>query len=411
MKILAISATFPYPPSRGGTQVRTFNLLKALSQRHEITLATQRSADVTEDEIEGLRQWVADLWVFARPPAVATGTWEKLKRFGRFAVEGTPPSVVSYQIPQMQAAIDRAIASRTFDALTCEHSANEIFVRPQWRQHLRTVVNIHSSVYGTCRQQVATGTAENPGRDRLYLPLLYRYERRYIQKFSQLVVTTEEDRQQLQEFSPDSRVEVIPNGVDLNLFPPRKIDPGGHHLIFVGAMDNIANIDAVCFLARSIFPAIRQRYPQATLALVGANPVAEVTQLGQLPGVTVTGRVPSMVEYLQQATVCVLSMRIGYGIKNKTLEAMAAGTPVVGSDRALEGLAVESPLRALRANTVEEYVEAISRLLENPQLRSQLSQNGRSFVESEYTWERAGRQYEEAVSIGRSPYSSNQPNS
>lgn len=397
MKILAISATFPYPPSRGGTQVRTFNLLKALSQHHEIALATQRSADVTEDEIEALRQWVADLWVFARPPTAAMGTREKLKRFGRFAVEGTPPSVLSYQIPQMQAAIDRAIASGTFDALTCEHSANEIFVRPQWRQQLQTVANIHSSVYGTCQQQVATGTAENPVRDRLYLPLLYRYERRYIQKFSTLVVTTEEDRQQLQELSPDSYIDVIPNGVDLNLFPPRNIDPGGHHLIFVGAMDNIANIDAVCFLARSIFPAIRQRYPQATLALVGANPVAEVAELGTLPGVTVTGRVPSMAEYLHQATVCVLSMRIGYGIKNKTLEAMAAGTPVVGSDRALEGLAVESPLRALRANTVEEYVEVISRLLENPELRSQLSQNGRLFVESEYTWERAGRRYEEAV--------------
>jgi polysaccharide biosynthesis protein PslH len=397
MKILMLSATFPYPPSRGGTQVRTFNLLQALSQRHEITLVTQRSADVTEEEIEGLRQCVAELKVFARPQTAGGGTWDKLKRFGRFAIAGTPPGVLSYQMPEMQEEIDRSISSGTFDALTCEHSANEIFVRPQWRHQLRAVVNIHSSVYGTCRQQVETGTAENPQRDRLYLPLLRRYERQYIRKFSTLVVTTEEDRHQLQELNPKSHIEVIPNGVDLNVFPLRNIDPGGHHLIFVGAMDNIANIDAVEFLARSIFPQIRQRYPDTTLALVGANPVSEVLELAKLPGVTVTGRVPSMANYLHQATVCVLSMRIGYGIKNKTLEAMASGVPVVGSDRALEGLAVDLPLRALRANTEAEYVVAISRLFEQPQWRSELSQNGRSFVESDYTWEQASRLYEQAI--------------
>lgn len=397
MKILMLSATFPYPPSRGGTQVRTFNLLKALSQHHQITLMTQRNHDVTETEIEELQQYVAQLKVFARPETVRMGTWDKVSRFGRFVWEGTPPSVLSYQIPQMQAEIDRSIASGTFQVLTCEHSANEIFVRPPWRQQVRTVVNIHSSVYGTCRQQLETGTAEHPSRDRFYLPLLRRYERRYIEKFAQLVVTTAEDRQQLQELNPRSEIEVIPNGVDLEVFPARNVDPGGHHLIFVGAMDNIANIDAVRFLARSIFPHIQQRYPQATLSLVGANPVSEVLQLATLPGVTVTGRVPVMADYLHWATVCVLSMRIGYGIKNKTLEAMAAGVPVVGSDRALEGLAVDSPLRALRANTVSEYVEAISYLFEHPERRSQLSQNGRSFVESDYTWERAGRHYERVI--------------
>lgn len=396
-----LSATFPYPPSRGGTQVRTFNLLKALSQRHDITLMTQRSQDVTEEEIEGLRQCVAQLKVFARPDTLNTRPWDKITRFGRFVWEGTPPSVFSYRSPQMQAQVDGAIASGTFQVLTCEHSANEIFVRPQWRHAVRTVVNIHSSVYGTCRQQLETGTAENPQRDRFYLPLLRRYERRYIQKFSQLVVTTPEDRQQLQQLNPKSQIEVIPNGVDLAVFPARNVDPGGQHLIFVGAMDNIANIDAVRFLARSIFPEIQQRYPHATLSLVGANPVSDVLELAKLPGVTVTGRVRSMAEYLHRATVCVLSMRIGYGIKNKTLEAMAAGVPVVGSDRALEGLAVDSPLRALRANTVAQYVEAISRLLEDAQWRSQLSQNGRSFVESDYTWERVGRHYERIVTHQR----------
>ncbi len=69
-----------------------------------------------------------------------------------------------------------------------------------------------------------------------------------------------------------------------------------------------------------------------------------------------------MVEYIHQSTICVVPLRTGFGIKNKTLEAMAAGVPVVGSDRGLEGLAIDVPLRALRANQPTEYISAISQL-------------------------------------------------
>jgi glycosyltransferase involved in cell wall biosynthesis len=107
------------------------------------------------------------------------------------------------------------------------------------------------------------------------------------------------------------------------------------------------------------------------------------------------------VDHLHKATICVVPLRTGYGIKNKTLEALAAGVPVVGSDRGLEGLAVDGadvPLRALRANEPTEYVYAIGRLFEDRQLRKQLSENGRSLIEKKYTWERAGKLYEQVLS-------------
>ena len=147
-------------------------------------------------------------------------------------------------------------------------------------------------------------------------------------------------------------------------------------------------------------PILQQKYPDTTLTVVGSKPAPEVLALAKRPGITVTGRVPSMAEYLHQATVCVVPMRAGFGIKNKTLEAMATGVPVVGSDRGLEGIEADStnvPLRALRANRVEEYVEAIARLFEDPQLREQLSTNARSLIEQQYTWESAGKSYEEAI--------------
>ncbi|HEY9627755.1 MAG TPA: glycosyltransferase family 4 protein [Coleofasciculaceae cyanobacterium] len=405
MNILMISATFPYPPTRGGTQVRTFNLLKHLQQHHAVTLLTLRSPDVSEEEVAALREQVSELAIFSRPPALnqSSGWGGKLERFGNFLIGGTPPSVLANYVPEAQSWIEQAIAANRFDAITCEHSVNEIYVRSQWKSRLPTVVNIHSSVYGTCKNQLETGTSEQVGRDRLNLPLLYRYEQKYCRKFSSIVVTTADDRQQMQVFHPHAAITVIPNGVDLEQFPCRTSDPGGQRLVFIGAMDNRPNIDAAQFLSLEVFPLVQQKYPDAELALVGARPVAAVLALGDRPGITVAGQVPSMVEPLHRATVCVVPMRTGFGIKNKTLEAMAAGIPVVGSDRGLEGLAVDAPLRALRANQVEEYVSAISRLFEDAALRNQLSRAGRSLIEQDYTWAQAGQHYE-AVIRNSKPY-------
>jgi glycosyltransferase involved in cell wall biosynthesis len=453
MKILMLSSTFPYPPSRGGTQVRTFNLLQYLSLRHDVILGTVRSPDVTDAQIDALRQQVAELAVFPNPqvppqPPLAKGGLRldpepdgdflppplnqgedffppplnkggteggfseiigKFHRFSRFLLSGTPPNVLSSYSQAMQNWADELVTAGKCDAVTCEHSVNEIYVRPEWQQKVLTVANIHSSVWGTCREMLATGTSEKPLRDRLNLPLLARYEKRYCSKFSRIVATTSTDREQLLELlSPPVRVrgkqdffvppiDVIPNGVDLVQFPYRSIDLGGHTLIFAGAMNNLPNIDAARFLSLQILPPLQQRYPDATLTLVGASPVPSVLALGKLPGIQVVGRVQRVAEYLHQAAVCVVPMRIGFGIKNKTLEAMAAGTPVVASDRGLEGLVVDGgpqARRALRANKVHEYVEAITSLFENQQLRQDLSVSARSLVESQYTWDIIGRQYD-----------------
>ncbi|MBD2436245.1 glycosyltransferase family 4 protein [Nostoc sp. FACHB-110] len=406
MRILMLSSTFPYPPSRGGTEIRTFNLLKYLQQNHSVTLITQNHKDVSSAEVEELRKYVSELIVFPIPPepqeknAIARLVGKSV-RFLESVLKATPPNVLHRYSPQIQAFVDDYVRLNKCDVITCEHSVNEIYIKPEFRHSVNTVVDVHSSVYGWIRGHLEMGAAQNPLRDRLYLSLvLKRYEQRYCNKFSNIVVTTQDDRQEFLKLRPDIEIEVIPNGVDLELFPYRQQDPGGYKLVFVGAMDASHNVDAARFFAVEVLPKLQEYYPETTFSIVGARPTPEVLDLQKLPGVVVTGRVPSMVEYLHQSSVCVVPLRTGFGIKNKTLEAMAAGVPIVASDRGLEGLAVDipnKPLRAFRANTPAEYVTAISELFNHPHLRSQLSLNGRQLVESEFTWDIAGKLYEQVL--------------
>lgn len=405
MNILMISSTFPYPPSRSGTEVRTFNLLKALQDKHSVFLVAQRSPDVSDSDIEELKQWVDELILFPLAPDEIpakgiAGARAKAGRFLESLSKGIPPNVLHRYSPEIQALIDRYVEAGKCDAITCEHSANAVYLRPQYRDRVRSVVNVHSSVYWGRINYLKTGTSENPSRDRFYLPILYRYEKNYCDRCDYLAVTTQDDARQLQQFNPRAKIVTIPNGVDLELFPYRSHDPGGKHLIFVGSMDLTHNIDAARFFVLKVLPKLREIHPEVTYSIVGNRPTREVASLAEHPGVVVTGRVPSMVDSLHQATACVVSLQTGFGIKNKTIEAMAAGVPVIGSDRGLEGLDVEGeniPLRALRANSVEEYIQAISRVFADSDLRQTLARNGRQLIEENYTWESAGQKYEEIL--------------
>ena len=400
MNIIMISSAFPYPPTRGGTQGRTFNLLKYLSKNHDITLIVQRTADVSDEEVEKLGNFVSELVVFPRPRDAKTGIIAKLQRLAQFLQTGTPPNVLFGYSQEMQNWIDRAVKSQKFSVITSEHSVNEIYIRPQWQQQIRTVIDVHSSLYQTCKSQLEIGVSSQELRDRLYLPLMRRYEQKTVQKFSKIVVTTDDDQKQMEEFAPNREIYLIPNAVDLDLFPYRTEDPSGHNLVFIGGLDYWVNIDAACFLAREILPRIQTTYPDTTLTLVGANPSLEVQELTKLKGLIVTGRVPSMTTYLHQASVAVIPLRTGFGMKFKTLESMAAGVPVVASDRGLEGLTVEGnnvPLAALRANSIDEYCTAISSLFESAELREKLSRNARRLIEDNYTWQQAAAKYEQVL--------------
>ena len=388
MNILMISSTFPYPSRKGGTQGRTFNLLKYLSKNHDITVIVQSNADVRDEEVDKLGKFVSELVVFTRPRYAKTGIIAKLQRLAQLLQQ------------EMQNWIDRAVKSQKFSVITSEHSVNEIYIRSEWQRQIRTVIDVHSSLYQTCKSQLEIGVSSQKLRDRLYLPLLRRYEQKTVQKFSKIVVTTDDDQKQMREFAPKKEIYLIPNAVDLDLFPYRSQDPAGHNLVFIGGLDYWVNIDAACFLAREILPRIQITYPETTLTLVGANPSLEVQELTKLKGVIVTGRVPSMTTYLHQATVAVIPLRTGFGMKFKTLESMAAGVPVVASDRGLEGLTVEGnnvPLAALRANSIEEYCTAISSLFESAELREKLSRNARKLIEDNYTWQQAAAKYEQVL--------------
>ena len=92
------------------------------------------------------------------------------------------------------------------------------------------------------------------------------------------------------------------------------------------------NISSAIFM-----PSIRSRIPDASFWIVGADPSLRVRNLANTPGVHVTGTVDDIRPWIWSAAVYASPLRFGLGVKNKILEAMACGAPIVATSRSLSG--------------------------------------------------------------------------
>jgi polysaccharide biosynthesis protein PslH len=218
-----------------------------------------------------------------------------------------------------------------------------------------------------------------------------RFESFMFSPFKRTVVLTEEDKTELLGINPKLRIEVIPNGIDLDYFKAREEARHPATLLFVGNYEYLPNVDAALVLAEHILPEVRRHLPEARLQLVGNAPPPEIVAL-QSESIEVTGRVADIRPYYAQATVFVCPLRIGAGIKNKLLEALAMRLPIVANALSIEGIAAKHGETVLLAE-IETMALTIVELLQDKSLQTRLAANSRALIESRYSWKSVAEAY------------------
>jgi glycosyltransferase involved in cell wall biosynthesis len=118
------------------------------------------------------------------------------------------------------------------------------------------------------------------------------------------------------------------------------------------------------WFVRDVWPLVRAKRPDATLAIVGADPLPAMQSLcGRDPSVTLTGRVADVRDWLWGAAVGIAPLHVARGVQNKALEAMAAGLPVVMTEAVACGLPLEAAPASLVANVPGRFADHIVDLL------------------------------------------------
>jgi len=187
------------------------------------------------------------------------------------------------------------------------------------------------------------------------------------------IVTTIEEQRVLLEHGIDASA-VVPV---IQPYAPEKIArfEARSGLLFLGNYTHRPNVDAARWFAREILPRLRQRIPNITLTLAGAEPNPQITSLASRT-VTVTGYLKNLDLIFERSRVFIAPLRYGAGMKGKIVDALAHGVPIVTTTGGAEGFGFRDGQDALIADSAEGFACAVETLYGNPARWNDLSQNG-----------------------------------
>lgn len=390
LRIAFLASRFPYPPHRGD-RLTAYHLLRTLSTAHDVTLFSFTDGR----EPPGGRERLAAMGV--RLETVRLSRARSWAQAWAGLLSRVPSQVAYYRSREMRARVGDALESGPYDAVF-----TQLFRMAPYAAALRHPVKILflADSLGLALERAIPYSPlwRRPGM-RWEARRVARYEVEAASAFREAWVLSPVDARALASRGCRN-VHVLPHGVDETLFGLERVASDRPTVVFLGNLSVPHNVDAARHAALDVWPAVQAAEPRARLRLVGADPVAAVRRLGQIPGVEVTGPVPDLGVVWRAADALLAPLRYSTGIQNKLLEAMAAGVPVVTTPQAAEAILAHHGEHLLAVETARDLASAVLDVLRQPVAAERRSARARAHVREHFTWEASRRRIEELVAAG-----------
>jgi polysaccharide biosynthesis protein PslH len=393
VRLLWVKAGKLLPVDTGG-KIRSYNILRRLADIYRLTLVSYYGGE------RDAAYEAALLSEFPGAQAICTGAVDSdglsgVLDYVRRLPDSAPYSVTKYTHPKVRSVVEELLAGGQFDLAICDFLAasrnfpDKLPIPCALFQH-----NVESSLW----ERMAR-TETHPLRKISYTyesARMSRYERRSLARFHHIIAVSDNDREQLLAMDPSCEIAVIPTGVDTKKFPVAPASSATPpRIVFTGSMDWEPNMDAVEYFCGQIWPRILTQCPDAVFQIVGRNPFARVERLAS-PSVEVTGTVPSVIDYLRDATVVVVPLRIGGGTRLKIYEAMAMGKALVSTSIGAEGLTFQNGRDLMLADDAASFADAILLLLRDAEVRRRFEQAATQLA-AQFDWAVVTRQFAQVL--------------
>lgn len=375
MKILMVSSYLPFPLT-DGANIRLYNLLKLLGERHEITLICEKRPTQTKNDEEEVQKICKKLITVLRPKA-----WS-FKNVSMSLLTLDPLLTTTHSNGEMKKKISKELSENNFDLIHVE----TFYVMQNLPKTNLPVVLVEHNIEYEVYQKYANKSSLILRPALLYdIAKLKRKEKDAWMKASKVVAVSPKEQKII---GPGT--ELVPNGVNLSKFKYFKKNSSRKEkkVLFIGNFKWIQNRDSVAFIIRNIWPKMINKNNNLRLWVVGKNIPDSIKELKDST-IVFDENAPTETELIfQEADLLLAPIRVGGGSNFKILESMAVGTPVVTSSLGNEGIEAQDKSELLIAEKPEEYAGLSASILSDSYLYEKISRNGRLFIEENFDWKK-----------------------
>lgn len=374
MKLLFLTSRFPYPLEKGD-KLRAYELIRHLSDYHEIILFALNDTDVTYEQLEKLKPFCKEIIVEKITP------FESYFSMLKCLFSNIPFSVSYFYKKSVKQRLRAIIEKSNPEIVFCHLIRMSEYVRDVNSLH-KVLDYMDAFSAGMSRLQGNSNWIMNRFAEVEHKRLMH-YESEIYDAFDEHIIISKQDRD-LIPHSLNQRIDVIPNGVDFDFFHP-KHEEKKYDLLFAGNMNYAPNIQSVSFIIKEVLPLVKKVKPDIKFVIAGANPSKEILKL-DLTNVEVTGWVDDIRSYFYQSKIMLAPMLISIGLQNKILQAMAMKTPCIISTLANNAIGATHGKEAMIVDSAEEIAATILLLLNEKDKMHELAESAFQFVSDKYDW-------------------------
>ncbi len=214
--------------------------------------------------------------------------------------------------------------------------------------------------------------------------LMQKTERRLLARFTNIRVTTDRLRREVNKLNPKATIYTVPVAIDPDLYEFALCEGREKTVGLIASFNWSPGYNAAVRLLTRVWPRVKRAAPDTNLLIVGWNARRALASYLGGRDVTIVENVLDTKAYFRKLTVLAYPLSRGSGMKIKLLEAMAYGTPIVTTAEGAEGLSVVDGREAFIADDDDLIAERTVQLLSDRGLAEEMSRAARAKVESDY---------------------------
>ncbi|HSX09821.1 MAG TPA: glycosyltransferase family 4 protein [Candidatus Saccharimonadales bacterium] len=398
MKILVISSYLPYPLFNGG-HVRLYNLIRELSQKHEITLICEKRPFQKDADIDEVKKICKDVITVDR------GKQWSISNVLKAGFSTNSFLVTGHTSVALQKKIQETLDKEKFDFI---HVETYYVMQNLPKTDVPVVLVEHNIEYQVYERFMERSPIIVRSLLQIDISKIKKEEETFWKNASTLVAVSREDQEIMSKAGLTPHL--VSNGVNTHVFTfqPLTFDKNStKKILFIGDFKWIQNQDTVKFIIKEIWPKIQELRKQngelgeMKLWIVGRTIPHGVRTLTKDPDVIFDEASSSLSteKIFHQAAVLLAPIRVGGGTSYKILESMSSGTPVVTMKLSADAIDAKDGENIVVGATADILAQKTVDLLTDQNLYKTITKNGRDLIGKNYTWAEIGKKLEEVYTV------------